>query len=118
MTADPQLTDRLVRLVVIVLCLKVAGFLVLAASATVRDTLPARGLVVSLVLAAAMAAVAVGLLQARRWAWGAAIFVLIADAVIIGGLLRLLIDVGIALVLFQPPVRARFGLRTSGRGPS
>jgi hypothetical protein len=112
---DAQVTDRLVRLVVIVLSLKVLGFLILAASATVRDV-PARGLVVTLVLAAAMAAVAVGLLQARRWAWPAAIFVLIADAVIIGGLLRLLIDVGVALVLFQPPVRARFGLRTSGRG--
>jgi uncharacterized membrane protein len=79
---------------------------------------PARGLAVSLVLAAAMAVVAVGLWQTRRWAWPLAIFVLIADAVIIGGLLRLLIDVGIALVLFQPPVRARFGMPTSGRGRS
>ena len=115
MDADtPQLADRLVRLVAIVLFIKVAGFLVLAASATVRDV-PTRGLVVTLVLAAAMAVVAVGLLQSRRWAWPLTIFVLIADAVIVGGLLRLLIDVGIAMVLFQPPVRARFGLRTSGR---
>ena len=30
---------------------------------------------------------------------------------IIGGILRLLIDVGVALVLFQPRVRARFGMR-------
>ena len=110
MDAREQLADRLVRLVVIVLCIKVAGFLVLAASAAVRDV-PARGLAVSLVLAAAMAVVAVGLWQARRWAWPLAIFVLIADAVIIGGLLRLLIDVGVALVLFQPRVRTRFGLR-------
>jgi uncharacterized membrane protein len=117
MGADPQLADRLVRLVAIVLGIKVAGFLILAASAVVRQV-PARGLVVALVLAVAMAAVAVGLLRSRRWAWPLAIFVLIADAVIIGGLLRLLIDVGIALVLFQPPVRARFGLRASGRGPS
>ena len=110
MTDDVQLTDRLVRLVVIVLVIKVAGFLVLAASAAVREV-PARGLVVTLVLAAAMAGVAVGLLQSRRWAWPLALTVLIADAVIVGGLLRLLIDVGLALVLFQPRVRARFGLR-------
>ncbi len=110
MTDDTELTDRLVRLVVIVLGLKVLGFLVLAASATVRDV-PARGLAVTLVLAAAMAGVAVGLLQSRRWAWPLALTVLIADAVIVGGLLRLLIDVGLALVLFQPRVRTRFGLR-------
>jgi hypothetical protein len=107
---DAQLTDRLVRLVVIVLFLKVAGFLVLAVSAAVRQV-PGRGLVVTLVLAVAMAGVAVGLLQARRWAWPLAITVLMADAVIVGGLLRLLIDVGLAVVLFQPPVRQRFGLR-------
>jgi hypothetical protein len=115
MDAREELAGRLVRLVVIVLFIKVAGFLVLAASAAVRDTLAARVLVVTLVLAAAMAAVAVGLLQWRRWAWPAAMAVLIADAVIIGGVLRLLLDVGIALVLFQPPVRARFGLPTQRR---
>ena len=114
--AKEQLAERLVRLVAIVLFIKVAGFLVLAVTASAGDGMPARILVVTLVLAAAMGVVAVGLLQSRRWAWGAAIFVLIADAVIIGGLLRLLIDVGVAMVLFQPPVRARFGLRTSGRG--
>ncbi len=110
MTEDAQLADRLVRLVVIVLFLKVAGLLVLAASATVRDV-PGRGLAVTLVLAAAMAGVAVGLLQWRRWAWPLALTVLMADALIVGGLLRLLIDVGLALVLFQPRVRTRFGLR-------
>jgi hypothetical protein len=109
-TAEAQLTDRLVRLVVIVLSVKAAGFLVLVGSAAFRPV-PGRGLVVALVLAAAMAGVALGLLRSRRWAWPLAFFVLIADAVIVGGLLRLLIDVGIALVLFQPPVRARFGLR-------
>jgi hypothetical protein len=109
-TADDRLTDRLVRLVVIVLALKAAGLLVLAASAAFRPV-PGRGLAVALVLAAAMAAVIAGLLRSRRWAWPLAITVLIADAMIIGGLLRLLIDVGLALVLFQPPVRARFGLR-------
>jgi hypothetical protein len=114
--AKEQLAERLVRLVAIVLFIKVAGFLVLAATASLGDGLPARILVVTLVLAAAMAVVAVGLLQSRRWAWPAALFVLIADVVIIGGLLRLAIDVGIAMVLFQPPVRARFGLRTSRGG--
>ncbi len=107
---DTQLTDRLIRLAAIVLFLKAAGLVVLAVSATVRPV-PGRGLVVALVLAAAMAGAAVGLLQSRRWAWPLAFTVLIADAVIIGGLLRLLIDVGVALVLFQPRVRARFGLR-------
>jgi hypothetical protein len=108
--ADEQLADRLVRLAAIVLGLKAAGLLLLAGSAVFRP-IPGRGLAFSLVLAAAMIAVVVGLLQSRRWAWPLALTVLIADAMIIGGLLRLLIDVGIGLVLFQPPVRARFGLR-------
>ena len=110
MTADAQLTDRLVRLVAIVLFVKAAGLLLLASSAAVRPV-PGRGLLVALVLAAAMAGVAAGLLRSWRWAWPLAFTVLIADAVIVGGLLRLLIDVGVALVLFQPRVRARFGLR-------
>ena len=110
MAADEQLADRLVRLAAIVLALKAAGLLLLAGSAVFRP-IPGRGLAVSLVLAAAMVAVVVGLLRSRRWAWPLALTVLLADAMIVGGLLRLLIDVGIALVLFQPPVRARFGLR-------
>jgi len=109
-TTDDRLTDRLVKLVAVVLGLKAAGLLLLAASAVFRPV-PGRGLAVALVLAAAMAAVIVGLLRSRRWAWPLAITVLIADAMIVAGLLRLLIDVGLALVLFQPPVRARFGLR-------
>ena len=113
MAADEETTDRLVRLAAIVLGLKAAGLLLLAGSAVFRP-IPGRALTVALVLGAAMVAVVVGLLQSRRWAWPLALTVLIADAVIVGGLLRLLIDVGIALVLFQPPVRARFGMR----GPS
>jgi hypothetical protein len=109
-TADAQQTDRLIRLAVIVLVLKAAGFLVLIALAAFRPA-SGRGLVVALVLAVAMLGVAFGLLRSRRWAWPLALFVLIADAVIVGGVLRLLLDVGVALVLFQPPVRARFGLR-------
>jgi hypothetical protein len=108
--ADEQTADRLVRLAAIVLGLKAAGLLLLAGSAAFRP-IPGRGLAVALVLGAAMIAVVVGLLQSRRWAWPLALTVLIADALIVGGLLRLLIDVGLALVLFQPPVRARFGLR-------
>jgi hypothetical protein len=109
-TTEEQLTDRLVRLAVIVLSLKAAGFLLLVASAAFRSV-PARGFVVALALATAMIVVAFGLLRSRRWAWPLALTVLIADAMLVGGLLRLLIDVGVALVLFQPPVRARFGLR-------
>jgi hypothetical protein len=108
--ADEQLADRLVRLAAIVLALKAAGLLLLAGSAAFRPV-PGRGLAVALVLAGAMIAVVVGLLQSRRWAWPLALTVLLADAMLVGGLLRLLIDVGVALVLFQPPVRARFGLR-------
>jgi hypothetical protein len=108
--ADEELADRLVRLAVIVLGLKAAGLLLLAGSAMFRPV-PARGLVVSLALAAAMALVCFGLLRSRRWAWPLALTVLIADAMLVGGVLRLLLDVGVALVLFQPPVRARFGLR-------
>lgn len=110
MNADEQLTDRLVRLVAIVLFLKAAGLLVLAAAAAGRPV-PGRAVVVTLALGAVMAAAALGLLRSRRWAWPLAFTVLVADAVIIGGMLRLLIDVGVALVLFQPRVRARFGLR-------
>ena len=58
---DEQVTDRLVRLVVIVLFLKSAGLLVLAVSAAVRPV-PGRVLVVTVVLAVAMAVAALGLL--------------------------------------------------------
>lgn len=107
---DEQVTDRLVRLVAIVLFVKAAGLLVLAGSAAARPV-PGRVLVVTVVLAVAMIVAAIGLLRSLRWAWPVAFLVLVADAVIIGGILRLLIDVGIALVLFQPRVRRRFGLR-------
>ena len=110
MAADEELADRLVRLAAIVLALKAAGLLLLAGSAVFRPV-PGRGLAVSLVLAAAMVAVVVGLLRSRRWAWPLALTVLLADAMIVGGLLRLLIDVGLGLVLFQPAVRHRFGMR-------
>ena len=110
MTRDEELADRLVQLAVVVLAIKAAGLLLLAGS-TVFRPVPARALTVSLVLGAAMIVACFGLVRKRRWGWALTLTVLIGDAVIIGGLLRLLIDVGIALVLFQPPVRARFGLR-------
>ena len=65
---DEQLTDRLVRLVAIVLFLKAAGLLVLTVSATVRPV-PGRVVVVTGVLAVAMVVAALGLLRSRRWAW-------------------------------------------------
>jgi hypothetical protein len=58
-----------------------------------------------------MVVVCFALVRKRRWAWPLALTVIIGDAIIIGGLLRLLIDVGLALVLFQPAVRHRFGMR-------
>ena len=110
MTRDEELADRLVQLAVVVLGIKAAGLLLLAGS-TVFRPVPARALTVSLVLGAAMIAACFGLVRKRRWGWALTLTVLIGDAVIIGGLLRLLIDVGLALVLFQPAVRHRFGMR-------
>ena len=107
---DEQVTDRLVRLVAIVLFLKAAGLVVLAVSAAVRPV-PGRVVVVTVAMGVAMVVAALGLLRSRRWAWPLAFVTLVADTVIIGGILRLLIDVGLALVLFQPRVRARFGMR-------
>jgi hypothetical protein len=109
-TRDEELADRLVQLTAVVLGIKAAGLLLLAGSTFFRPV-PGRALTVSLVLGVAMALVCFGLVRKRRWAWPLALTVLIADAVIIGGLLRLLIDVGLALVLFQPAVRHRFGMR-------
>jgi hypothetical protein len=110
-TADEdQRTDRLVWIVVVVLFIKAAGLVVLSVEGAFRSA-SGRGLLVALVLAAAMVGVAIGLLRSWRWAWVAGFAVLMADALLVAGLLRLLIDVGLALVLFQPRVRARFGLR-------
>ena len=110
MTRDEELADRLVQLTAVVLGIKAVGLLLLAGSAAFRPV-PGRALTVWLILGVAMVAVCFGLLKKRRWAWTLALTVVIADAVIIGGLLRLLIDVGLALVLFQPAVRHRFGMR-------
>ena len=110
MTRDEELADRLLQLTAVVIGIKAVGLLLLAGSSVFRSV-PGRALTVSLVLGMAMAVVCFGLIRKRRWAWPLALTVIIADAIIIGGLLRLLIDVGLALVLFQPAVRHRFGMR-------
>jgi hypothetical protein len=109
-TRDEELADRLVQLTVVVLGIKAVGLLLLAGSAVFRPV-PGRALTVSLVLGAAMVVACFGLFRKRRWGWTLTLTVLVGDAVIIGGLLRLLIDVGLAMVLFQPAVRHRFGMR-------
>jgi hypothetical protein len=107
---DEQLADRLVGIVVVVFILKAAGVLLLLASATFRET-SGRGLPVAVLLLAALVAAAIGLLKRQRWAWPLALAVLVVDAVLIPGVLRWLIDFGLALVLVRPQVRARFGIR-------
>jgi hypothetical protein len=109
-TRDEELADRLVQLTAVVLGIKAVGLLLLAGS-TVFRPVPPRALTVSLVLGVAMVVVCYGLVRKRRWGWPLALTVIIGDAIIIGGLLRLLIDVGLAMVLFQPAVRHRFGMR-------
>jgi hypothetical protein len=107
---DEQLADRLVGIVVVVFFLKAAGVLLLLASATFRET-SGRGLPVAVLLLAGLVAAAVGLLKRQRWAWPLALAVLVVDAVLIPGVLRWLIDFGLALVLVRPQVRVRFGVR-------
>jgi uncharacterized membrane protein len=107
---DEQLADRLVGIVVVVFFLKAAGVLLLLASATFRST-SGRGLPVAVLLLAGLVAAAVGLLKRQRWAWPLALAVLVVDAVLIPGILRWVIDFGLALVLVRPQVRVRFGVR-------
>jgi hypothetical protein len=107
---DEQLADRLVTIVVVVFFLKAAGVALLLASASFRST-SGRGLPVAVLLLAALVGAAVGLLKRQRWAWPLALAVLIVDAVLIPGVLRWLIDFGLALILVRPQVRVRFGLR-------
>jgi uncharacterized membrane protein len=107
---DEQLADRLVGIVVVVFFLKAAGVLLLLASATFRAT-SGRGLPVAVLLLAGLVAAAVGLLKRQRWAWPLALAVLVVDAVLVPGVLRWVIDFGLALVLVRPQVRVRFGIR-------
>lgn len=110
MTDDRLLADRLVRIVVVVFFLKAAGVLLLLASATFRST-SGRGLPVAVLLVAGLVAAAAGLLRNQRWAWPLALAVLVVDAVLVPGILRWVIDFGLALVLVRPQVRTRFGIR-------
>jgi hypothetical protein len=84
--------------------LKAVGVLLLLASATFRST-SGGGLPVAVLLFVSLVAAAVGLLKGQRWAWPLAL------AVLVPGILRWLIDFGLALVLVRPQVRARFGIR-------
>jgi uncharacterized membrane protein len=111
MTSDEhQLADRLVTIVVVVSFLKAAGVVLLLASATFRST-SGSGLPVAVLLAAGLVAAAVGLLRNQRWAWPLALAMLVLDAVLVPGVLRWVIDFGLAIVLVRPQVRARFGIR-------
>lgn len=66
---------------------------------------------VPLLMAAGMIGVGVGLLKWQRWAWPLALCLLVLDATLVGGILRLLIDVGLLFLLVRPQVRSRFGMR-------
>ena len=105
-TDEHEQADRLV----VVFFLKAAGVLLLLASAKFRST-SGRGLPVAVLLAAGLVAAAVGLLRNQRWAWPLALAVLVLDAVLVPGVLRWVIDFGLAIVLVRPQVRAKFGIR-------
>ena len=108
-TDEQQLAERLVSIVVVVLVLKAAGVVLLLASASFRAT-SGSGVPVAGALAAGLVA-AVGLHKGLRWAWPLALAVLVLDAVLIPGILRWLIDFGLALVLTWPQVRGKYGIR-------
>jgi hypothetical protein len=109
-TDEHELANRLVMIVVVVFLLKAVGVLLLLASATFRST-SGGGLPVAVLLAVSLVAAAIGLLRGQRWSWPLALAVLVVDAVLVPGVLRWVIDFGLALVLVRPQVRARFGIR-------
>jgi uncharacterized membrane protein len=109
-TDEQQLAERLVSIVVVVFVLKAAGVILLLASASFRAT-SSSGVPLAVLLAAGLVAAAVGLHRGLRWSWPLALAVLVLDAVLIPGILRWVIDFGLALVLTRRPVRAKFGIR-------
>jgi hypothetical protein len=104
---DPQ---RSVMIVALVFFVKAAGFIVVAVLA-VGDTLSLGARIVPPLLAAGTIAAGGGLLRWKRWAWLLSMCVLLADAILVRGLLRLLIDLALLILLVRPQVRARFGMR-------
>jgi len=105
-TFDPQ---RSVTIAAIVFFLKAVGFIV-AIVLALGDTLSLGARIVPPLLAAGTIGAGVGLLLWKRWAWLLALCVLIADAALVGGILRLLIDLGLLFLLVRPQVRSRFGM--------
>lgn len=90
--------------------MKAVGFVVLAALGLAHE-LPLGARIVPLLLAAGSVGAGVGLLRGKRWAWLLALCALLADTILVGGILRLLINMGMLLLLIRPQVRARFGMR-------
>ena len=109
-TDEHERADRLVSIVIVVFVIKAIGVVLLLASATFRAT-SGSGVPVAILLAAGLIASAVGLHRNQRWAWPLALAVLVVDAVLIPGVLRWIIDFGLAIVLVRPRVRDRFGIR-------
>jgi len=88
---------------------KAVGFIVVVVLA-LSHSLSLGARVVPLLLAAGTIGAGAGLLRWKRWAWLLALCVLLADATLVGGILRLLIDLGLLFLLVRPQVRSRFGL--------
>jgi uncharacterized membrane protein len=109
-TDEHERADQLVSIVVVVFVIKAVGVVLLLASATFRAT-SGTGVPVAVLLAAGLIAAAIGLHRKQRWAWPVALAVLVLDAVLVPGVLRWVIDFGLAIVLVRPRVRARFGIR-------
>jgi hypothetical protein len=109
---DPE---RLIYIAVIVFFIKAVGFVVAAVLAQVNAH-PLGDRVAPALLAAGTVVAGAGLLKWQRWAWPLALLVLILDATLVGGIVRLLIDLALLLLLVRPQVRARFGM-AERRGP-
>ena len=74
-------------------------------------SLPLGARIAPSLLAVGTVGAGIGLLKWKRWAWGLALCMLLLDATLVGGILRLLIDAGLLFLLVRPQVRSRFGMR-------